>query len=296
MAQPVSPESEGADAALLLAEVARLAGDSATLAVAFSGGADSALVLAAAVKALGPGRVLAVTAVSDAVDPGELSAAAAFAQTWGVAHLTPASEELQRPGYVENSPQRCFHCKTEVISVVFSATRQFLDSDGPVVVATGTNADDLASPFRPGIAAAARLGACTPLASLTKGQVREISRTWGLSTAEKPAAPCLASRIAYGVPVLPAALGRVRRAEASLRALAAERNWDLRDLRVRDRGDDHASVEVDPGSVPRWTAEPEVAARVLAAGFTRVDIDPKGFRSGSLNEVLVTAATQSEAK
>lgn len=295
MAQPIPPAADDAAAARLLTEICRLAGDSAMMAVAFSGGADSALVLVAAVKALGPARVLAVTAVSDAVDPGELAAAADFAQTWGVRHLTPASQELQRPGYVENSPQRCFHCKTEVISVVYAAARQLVGADQPVVVATGTNADDLASPFRPGIAAAAQLGACTPLAGLTKPQVRGISALWGLSTADKPAAPCLASRIAYGVPVLPAALARVSRAEANLRALAAERGWDLRDLRVRDRGADQASIEVDACSVALWAADPEVLDRVIDAGFTSATVDPAGFRSGSLNEVLVSTG-QSEAK
>ena len=268
----------------LLTTFADLAGPVATTAVAFSGGADSALALAAAARALGSHRVLAITAVSAAVDPDEVAAAARVAAELGVRHLTPDSDELERPGYVANSPARCFHCKTEVISVV-TATAQAVA--GPeVVVVTGTNADDLRAPHRPGISAAQRLGARTPLAGLSKEDVRAISRLWGVTTWDKPAQPCLASRIAYGVPVVPAALGRIRQAEGTLRALAAQRGWALRDLRVRDHGDDHATIEVDVDSVGLWSAEPEVIERVLAAGFRSAQVDPKGFRSGSLNEVL----------
>lgn len=268
----------------LLLGLQELVGPETTVAVAFSGGADSALALAAAVRALGRARVLAVTAVSAAVDPEELQAATRVAASFGVRHLTPDSDELQRPGYVENSPARCFHCKTEVISVVTAAARATAGSD--VVVVTGTNADDLGALHRPGIAAADRLGARTPLAELSKADVRAISRLWGLPTWDKPAQPCLASRIAYGVPVVPAALGRIRQAEGNLRALAARRGWRIRDLRVRDQGDDHASIEVDVAEVPRWSADGEVISVVLAAGFTTATVDPKGFRSGSLNEAL----------
>lgn len=268
----------------LLAAFVDLVGTDATVAVAFSGGADSSLALAAAVRAFGAQRVLAVTAVSPAVDPEELAAAARVAAEMGVRHLTPDSNELQRPGYVANSPARCFHCKTEVISVVTSAARAAVGAH--VVVVTGTNADDLGELNRPGISAADRLGALTPLSALTKEDVRSISRLWGLSTWDKPAQPCLASRIAYGVPVLPAALGRIRHAEGNLRVLATQRGWQLRDLRVRDRGDDHATVEVDPQAVAAWSADPEVIDVVLAAGFTTVEVDPRGFRSGSLNEAL----------
>lgn len=268
----------------LLLGLQELVGPETTVAVAFSGGADSALALAAAVRALGRARVLAVTAVSAAVDPEELQAAQRVAASFGVRHLTPDSDELQRPGYVENSPARCFHCKTEVISVVTAAARATAGSD--VVVVTGTNADDLGALHRPGIAAADRLGARTPLAELSKADVRAISRLWGLPTWDKPAQPCLASRIAYGVPVVPAALGRIRQAEGNLRALAARRGWRIRDLRVRDQGDDHASIEVDVAEVPRWSADGEVISVVLAAGFTTATVDPKGFRSGSLNEAL----------
>lgn len=283
------PETHGleAKAQQLLTQLTEMAG-SATVAVAFSGGADSALALAAAVRALGVDQVLAITAVSAAVDPGELAAAARVATELGVRHLTPNSDELERPGYVENSPARCFHCKTEVISVVTTTAREAVGGD--VVVVTGTNADDLGALHRPGISAAERLGARTPLADLSKADVRAISRMWGLTTWDKPAQPCLASRIAYGVPVVPAALGRVRQAEGNLRGLAAERGWQVRDLRVRDQGNDHATIEVDVDSVTTWAADPEVILRVRAAGFDTVVVDPKGFRSGSLNETLARAS------
>lgn len=285
-----SPDDHEIDskAQRLLATVREMAGQESTVAVAFSGGADSALALAAAVRALGVERVLAITAVSAAVDPSELAAAAQVAVALGAHHLTPDSNELQRPGYVENSPARCFHCKTEVISVVTAAAKAVVN--GEVVVFTGTNADDLGALHRPGISAAERLGARTPLAGLTKAEVRAISRVWGLTTWDKPAQPCLASRIAYGVPVVPAALGRVQQAEGNLRSLAAQREWSVRDLRVRDHGNDHATVEVDLDAVALWSADPEVAVRVLAAGFVTVEVDPRGFRSGSLNEVLSRVA------
>lgn len=284
-----SPDDQGLEvkAHELLSRLTDMAG-TATVAVAFSGGADSALALAAAARAVGVGRVLAITAVSAAVDPEELSAAGRVAAELGVRHLTPDSDELQRPGYVENSPARCFHCKTEVISVVTATARQAVA--GEVVVVTGTNADDLGALHRPGISAAERLGALTPLAGLSKADVRAISRFWGLSTWDKPAQPCLASRIAYGVPVVPTALGRVRQAEGNLRSLAAERGWAIRDLRVRDQGNDHATIEVDVDAVATWSADPAVIARVVATGFVTAEVDAQGFRSGSLNEVLARVA------
>ena len=153
------------------------------------------------------------------------------------------------------------------------------------MVATGTNADDAVAGFRPGIRAADERGAVAPLrdAGLTKAQVREASRRWGLPTWDKPAAACLSSRVAYGVEVTPYALARVERAEAAVRRELPS----VRDLRVRDLGADRASVEVDAGLLPLDEA---VAERVLdgvrEAGFEAVQIDPRGFRSGSMNEAL----------
>lgn len=268
----------------LLRRTAALAGP-ATVAVAFSGGADSALALAASVRAVGAARTLAVTAVSPSLAPEELAHSQRLAHDLGVAHLLPASDELARPGYAENSPARCFHCKTEVIEVVFRSAAAAVGA-APLVVMTGTNADDLASSYRPGIAAAARLGALTPLAELSKDDVRAVSRQWGLPTWDKPAQACLASRIAYGVSVSADSLLRVQRAESALRGELDRLGWTVRDVRVRDLGDDSARIEVDAHLAIALAKQRGAVAAVRAAGFNRVEVDPRGFRSGSMNEVL----------
>jgi uncharacterized protein len=159
-------------------------------------------------------------------------------------------------------------------------------------VATGTNADDAVAGFRPGIRAAAERGAITPLrdAGLTKAQVREASRRWGLPTWDKPAAACLSSRVAYGIEVTPHRLARVERAEAAARAVLADHAVPVRDLRVRDLGD-RASIEVDAallaGALAAGTPlAATLLAEVEAAGFPSAALDPRGFRSGSMNEAL----------
>ncbi|NUR08015.1 MAG: hydrolase, partial [Nocardioidaceae bacterium] len=141
--------------------------------------------------------------------------------------------------------------------------------------------------FRPGIRAAAERGAATPLldAGLTKAQVRAASRAWDLPTWDKPAAACLSSRVAYGVEVSPFRLARVERAEVAARTALADAGIEVRDLRVRDLGD-RASLEVDAAAVPAASAEPAVLAALKEAGFEDAAVDPKGFRSGSMNEQL----------
>jgi pyridinium-3,5-biscarboxylic acid mononucleotide sulfurtransferase len=153
---------------------------------------------------------------------------------------------------------------------------------------TGTNADDARAGFRPGIRAAAERGAATPLldAGLTKEQVRLASRRWSLATWDKPAAACLSSRIAYGIEVTSARLSRVERAESALRVALAGAGLTSRDLRVRDLGD-RAVVEVDADLVESVTARPELLAAV--EGFDDVQLDPRGFRTGSMNERLADA-------
>ncbi len=243
------------------------------LLVAFSGGADSAFLLAAAVRALGADRVVAATAVSPSLAADELPAAQAFAASLGVRHLTPTTDELAREGYVANGTDRCFHCKATLLDTLGPLAHEH----GLAGVATGTNADDAVAGFRPGIRAAAERGALTPLldAGLTKAQVREASRRWGLQTADKPALACLASRIAYGLQVTPAGLARVDRAERALRAHLHE----VVDLRVRDLGDGTARVELDPAALSRCD---EAALDVVrAAGFATVTA--REFRSGSMN-------------
>jgi uncharacterized protein len=216
--------------------------------VAYSGGADSAFLLAAAVRALGPEQVVAATGYSHSLPRSERDPAREFAAGLGVEVLTPLARDR-----------------------------------GIGTVATGTNADDAVAGFRPGIRAADERGAVAPLrdAGLTKAQVREASHRWGLPTWDKPAAACLSSRVAYGVEVTPHRLARVERAEAAVRSLLGER---VRNLRVRDLGD-RASVEVDRDLLP-LSDEAELLAAVRDAGFGEAEVDPKGFRSGSMNERL----------
>nr|QZD57892.1 ATP-dependent sacrificial sulfur transferase LarE [Glycomyces sp. TRM65418] len=250
--------------------------------VAFSGGADSAFLLAAAVRALGPERVEAATAVSPSLPRVELDRALDFARDLGVVHHAPPTDELAREGYRANAGDRCFFCKTELMSVVgpLAADR------GIAAVATGTNADDLRAGFRPGIRAAANAGAITPLADagLSKAEIRAASKTWGLPTWDKPAAACLASRIAYGTEVTAAGLQRVADAEHALRGALADAGIPARNLRVRDMGDDVAKVEIDAEYVEAVAERPEVLAAV--AGFAAVRLDERGFRSGAMNELL----------
>lgn len=249
--------------------------------VAYSGGADSAFLLAAAVRALGPDQVVAATGYSHSLPQSERDPARAFAESLGVEVLTPETHEIDREGYRANGADRCFFCKAELVEVLSAIAA----SRGLAAVATGTNADDAVAGFRPGIRAADERGAVAPLrdAGLTKAQVREASHRWGLPTWDKPAAACLSSRVAYGVEVTPHALARVERAEAGVRReLAAVRN-----LRVRDLGGDRASVEVDAGLLPlEEPVDERVVAAVRSAGFAEVQVDPRGFRSGSMNEAL----------
>jgi uncharacterized protein (TIGR00268 family) len=250
--------------------------------VAFSGGVDSGVVLAAAVRALGAHRVVAATAVSPSLPATERAGAVEFAASLGVRHELPRTDELSREGYRANAGDRCAFCKTELVDVLIPLAARLDIAD----VVTGTNADDLRAGFRPGIRAAAERGAWAPLAraGMTKDDVRAAARRWGLPLADKPAAACLASRIAYGVPVSAEGLARVERAEAGLRAALDAAGLAVRDLRVRDLGGDAARVEVDVALVGELTARPDLLAAVT--GFDRVEVDPRGFRSGSMNELL----------
>jgi uncharacterized protein len=253
--------------------------------VAFSGGADSAFLLAAAAKVLGPENVVAATAVSPSLAQQELPAARDFAESLGVRHLTPGTDELSRDGYRANGADRCFHCKATLLDTL----RPLAHAEGLAHVATGTNADDAVAGFRPGIQAAAQRGAVTPLkdAGLTKAQVRAASAAWGLVTADKPALACLASRIAYGVEVTPTRLARVDRAETAVKALLG-----ARDVRVRDLGDGTARVELDLDALSRWDA----AAQAVVQGEGFAQVTTREFRSGSMNDLLARPAEQPEQR
>ncbi|WP_440107332.1 ATP-dependent sacrificial sulfur transferase LarE [Streptosporangium sp. H16] len=251
-----------------------------SLAVAFSGGTDSALVLAAAVRALGTGRVLAVTAVSDSLAAEELDVARRFAASLGVRHLLPATAEMANPAYRANGRDRCYFCKSEVLDVIGRVAAEH----GVAHVATGTNADDAADPFRPGIRAADERGVLAPLrdAGLTKAEVRRAGKAWDLVTWDKPAAPCLASRVAYGVEVTPARLHRIETAERAVRRLLARAGLPVTDLRVRDLGD-RVRVEVAADLTPRAAGLPGLTSAVREAGFPGAQVEVAAFRSGALN-------------
>ena len=277
---------DGAGLAAKIDRLSVLLRDVGSLLVAFSGGADSAFLLAAAVRTLGADGVVAATAVSASLPRAEREDAARFASSLGVRHVLPSTDEMSRPGYVANAGDRCYFCKAELLDVLLPLAAAL----GLQHVATGTNADDARAGFRPGIRAAAERGALTPLldADLTKAEVRQVSREWGLVTADKPAAACLSSRIAYGIEVTPQRLARVERAEVALRTALAGAGVEVRDLRVRDLGGT-ARVEIDREHVGALSARPELLA--VVDGFDEVVVDPRGFRSGSMNELLTDPAT-----
>jgi uncharacterized protein len=273
------------DVAVLSGELlAEMAGYGRTL-VAFSGGVDSSVVLAGAVRALGTGQVAAVTAVSPSLPAAELDAARRFCAGLGVAHHTPATSEMDVAGYRENGPQRCYFCKSELLD-----TANALAADlGFATITTGTNASDVVAGFRPGIRAATERGARTPLADagLDKAAVRGIARHWGLPVWDKPAAACMASRVAYGISVTPARLARIERAETAVRTALG---GAVRDLRVRDLGD-AVRLEIDSDLVERARDNRAVGIAIREAGFTSTPIRVETFRSGSMNDVLADSDT-----
>jgi pyridinium-3,5-biscarboxylic acid mononucleotide sulfurtransferase len=246
--------------------------------VAFSGGVDSSLVAALAARALGE-RALAVTAVSPALAVGELDGARAVAETVGIAHETVTTDELQRAGYRRNDRDRCYHCKTELYERLSALARE----RGFAVLLSGANADDLGD-WRPGLRAAAEQGVVHPLLEegVTKAQVRALARMLAVPSAEKPASPCLASRIPYGTPVEPGVLAQIDRAEQAVRKLG------YRQLRVRHLGE-LGKLELPAAELERALQphnESEIRAAIRSAGYARAMIDPRPFRSGSLNEAF----------
>jgi uncharacterized protein len=246
--------------------------------VAFSGGVDSSYLAARAWRVLGP-KMVAVTADSESLAEAQRAMALEVARLVGFPHRVARTAELSDPLYVQNAPDRCYHCKTELFRRLVPLARE----EGFAHVAYGAIVDDLAD-FRPGHRAAAEAGIRSPLAEagMTKEDVRQGSRAMGLPTSELPASPCLSSRLPYGTRVTVAALRRVDRAEAAVRALG------FRELRVRHLGD-AARVEISPGELPRLAEEDlrgAVEAAVTAAGYERVVIDRTGYRRGRLNEEI----------
>lgn len=241
--------------------------------VAFSGGVDSSLVAAVAARSLGA-SALAVTAVSPALATGELDGARAVAEAIGIRHETITTRESDREGYRRNDRDRCYHCKSEL----YDRLATIAERRGYRAVLSGANADDVGD-WRPGLAAAAEHRVRHPLleAGLGKLQVRELARTLGVPSAEKPAAPCLASRIPYGTRVDPLVLAQIDRAELALKQLG------YHVLRVRHYGR-LARVELGKDELARARVERrEIMAAVRSAGYARVEVQETPFRSGALN-------------
>lgn len=243
--------------------------------VAFSGGVDSSLVAALAARALGE-RALAVTAVSPALATGEMDGATGVARALGIRHEVVPTAELDRPEYRRNDRFRCYHCKSEL----YERLADLAAARGYSVLLSGANADD-AGDWRPGLRAAAEHGVRHPLqaAGLGKEQVRELARHLRVPSADKPASPCLASRLPYGTPVSADALSLIDRAEQALK------NLGYRELRVRHYGTT-GRVQVAAAELGRLDAPGQreaVVSAVRAAGYERVEVDAHPFRSGSLN-------------
>jgi pyridinium-3,5-biscarboxylic acid mononucleotide sulfurtransferase len=250
--------------------------------VAFSGGVDSSFLAVAAHKALAP-RMLAVTIRSQVETVGLMETAAALAAQFGFPHQFVDYDKLQDEAYVENTPNRCYECKSTDLGMItrIAQTGSFAH------VLLGANADDLGD-YRPGLRAAAELQVLSPLAEvgLTKKEIRTLSRELGLKNWNFPSSPCLASRIPYGTPVTHEKLEQIALGEAYLHAL----NFEI--VRVRNTGPT-AKIEVLPGDIERLVRVREMVADYFKQiGFKYVTLDLEGYRTGSLNEVLIVESTQ----
>jgi len=268
--------ADDAGIAALLADLEGRIAVAGSAVVAFSGGVDSSLVAAAAARALGP-AALAVTAVSPSVAAGELDGARRVAAAIGIAHETIATDELAREGYRRNGPDRCYFCKTELYTTLSELARR----RGYATLLSGANADD-AGDWRPGLRAAGEHGVRHPLleAGAGKAEDRALARALGIPSADKPASPCLASRIPYGTAVDPDTLARIDRAERAVRELG------FPVLRVRHHGI-LGRIEIAAEDLDRaLDREAEIAAVVRAAGYAHAVVDREPFRSGRLNAVL----------
>jgi uncharacterized protein len=247
--------------------------------IAYSGGVDSAVVAHAAHLALGP-MAIAITGVSASLAAGELAAAQRVATAIGIRHETLATDELSHEAYLRNAPDRCFHCKTELYEQLGREAQR----RGFRVILNGANADDLAD-FRPGMQAARDFAVRSPLAEcgLKKADVRALAQHWKIEAWDKPATPCLSSRIAYGVSVTPERLARIDAAEQALRAL------DLGSIRVRLHENELARLEVPLAALPRLCDDgvrQGIVARLRELGFRYVTLDLEGFRSGSFQQLV----------
>ncbi len=253
--------------------------DLGSCAVAFSAGIDSTVVAKAAQLALGDTAV-AVTGTSASLAAGELDEARRIAALIGIRHEIIATEEFTRPEYRRNAPDRCYHCKTELYTQMEGVVARL----GVAAIVNGANLDDLGD-YRPGMKAAGEHQVLSPLAEcgFTKADVRELAHHWQLPTWDKPASPCLSSRIAYGEEVTPTRLAMIDAAEQYLRMQG------LPTVRVRYHRGDVARLEVPADAIARLASDAfrgPLVARLKDLGFKYVTLDLEGFRSGSLNALV----------
>ena len=261
---------------LNLKELTAIITEMESVIVAFSGGVDSALTAVVAHYTLGP-SALAVTAVSPALAQMELAETHALAQRFGFAHRVIKTKELEREGYVANTSQRCFFCKDEL----YNHLDEIKEREGFAWVANGANTDDLGD-YRPGLRAASEHGARSPLveAGLSKSDVRRLAQELEIPIWDKPAQPCLSSRIPYGTPVTVQTLFKIEQAEAFLRGLG------LKEVRARHH-DQLCRVEVGAEEMElAFSHRSAIVESIKQIGYLWVSLDLAGLRSGSLNDQL----------
>ena len=247
-----------------------------SVAVAFSGGVDSTLVAVAAHRMLGS-KALAVTAVSPALAKRELEETVSLAERFGFPHRIIHTNEMEREGYVANSPQRCYFCKTEL----YSQLTELADQESIKWVVNGANTDDIGD-YRPGMVAASEHRVRSPMVEvgLTKADVRAIAKILDIPIWDKPAQPCLSSRIPYGTRVTVENLSKVEQAEDYLRGLG------LREVRARHH-DRLCRIEIGENEMDfAFERRKEIVSAIKKIGYLWVSIDMSGLRSGSLNDQL----------